>query len=1465
MLKRITSIILSIVLTASVCPVYSAAEETESSSMDGSLNMFDIERTNYGVLDKDVVATKFTEGDNYEIVYPKNPMFGQGYETYATPCVIIREAYDGELYKYYLISTKKIVKTYIADTEPELLRISDDDASYSIYRVYNSETKLYDVYNATTDTYYEYGFDSVTGIPYSGLEYWKDCYEVIKDEKYGILGKKGEVLYEPYYYDVFYYENCATGPVKVEDNYTDYAILANDGSTDGKKLYDSFVSNGDNEIYCSKIGDYGPFALVDTNTLEVYTDYIYKKIEIREVDGKKYLLCNVQYENENGEYHNYQEIISSDGVWNSLTETGGYSTSIEWAEGYDSFKLCSYGDKIRHNRVYTVEGTCLYSNTAVYENYYKDPDFDDTVGYINGVRVQFDNETRYSIYDRNNQLLADMLFEPTIVGDYIYAKGKDTNTYLIYNQSKGELVADNCNRVVNRDDALLIEDSEGKHGIIDIENGNFSGFIFTAEQLNDLSTSVSNGYRKLWYYSNTAGESGYINDEFKVISNKCLAESGDYLLEYESGSSNIGTGKPVRIIDYDGNVIIEFTYGKNGTSEGWSSIDTETQKQGLISADGKVVLDNLYAYVGRTVNGLTLVGDTNDDYFSIIDNNGNALIFGEFYRPVAFSNPYYYCDYSGFVALPREENYKDVVYIYDFSKCLGTASEVELPTEDILYGEYNRYLNNEFYNSMADNVTTAIADAVAANSANSARVTAWAKSMLSGGLEYSVKQLLSFIPTSELSEDKVSQELAMEYLKSLEHSQMQTLIKDATESYDFAKKIDGYYEQVKNLDSEINKLKFSNLWVSDQFSQEDVYKLVNEAEKKTDLLKTVGKGMTVAEYVMSYMMLRTIENGVVERLKELVPENSSLYKGLDYISKQQKDANVSMFIAEYLTDKVIGKIADFAQESLIAAFTSTNTSLVAFIINTSLKLLATQIDSPTLEEIDKAVIALANIQTLKQSIEDYQSLIDYAYNRGTHMTLEQMKDDYSILVKAYFRSLMVGLDCAKAIAGEENADKYDALKSRYELKLLYHSYINTCLVNATAMWEYTVEANKAVLSKLKAQFPKGEGRLPLYDLVFSDKYNDDIYENVGPSYQYAIDIPSEVDGYEVGSVSSGLVSDESKLNGVYIPDGVENIDGGTFENCTGLDTVYAGQTSNIPDNAFSEDVVSTRDKEIAEIKIVTAANVTEMNMQDDIDDTGLSLEVTYTDGIIETVNEGFVCYIDERVNGQNTVVVNYNGSTTEYPVTIKESDCEYTVKYVDEFGNVLKEEVTGTAKSGSTLTVNADSIEGYTAVESEISEVIGFENEFVITYEKNKASNISEAVVEVEDAEFTGSALTPEIKVTVDGKTLVEGTDYTVVYENNVMSGTAYAIIYGCGEYAGMSYGEFEITGGTAYGDVDADGKIVATDALLVLQSAARIKELTELQKVVGDVDGDGKLNASDALWILKYAARLTDSFPVQQ
>ena len=72
--------------------------------------------------------------------------------------------------------------------------------------------------------------------------------------------------------------------------------------------------------------------------------------------------------------------------------------------------------------------------------------------------------------------------------------------------------------------------------------------------------------------------------------------------------------------------------------------------------------------------------------------------------------------------------------------------------------------------------------------------------------------------------------------------------------------------------------------------------------------------------------------------------------------------------------------------------------------------------------------------------------------------------------------------------------------------------------------------------------------------------------------------------------------------------------------------------------------------------------------------------------------------------------------------------------------------------------------------------------------------NISKAsIANVADQTYTGKAITPKPTVTLDGKTLVLDTDYTLSYKNNVNAGTATITVTGKGAYTGKATKTFKI------------------------------------------------------------------------
>ena len=137
----------------------------------------------------------------------------------------------------------------------------------------------------------------------------------------------------------------------------------------------------------------------------------------------------------------------------------------------------------------------------------------------------------------------------------------------------------------------------------------------------------------------------------------------------------------------------------------------------------------------------------------------------------------------------------------------------------------------------------------------------------------------------------------------------------------------------------------------------------------------------------------------------------------------------------------------------------------------------------------------------------------------------------------------------------------------------------------------------------------------------------------------------------------------------------------------------------------------------------------------------------------------------------------FNGQALSPSVTVKLGDCtlksgtDYAASYSDnQHAGTAKVTVTGKGNYSGTA-----------------------RGSFTIS-----PASISEASISIAAQNYTGSQLTPVPTVTLDGKSLESGTDFTTSYSNNVKVGTANITVTGKGDYTGSVSSTFKITRGQA-------------------------------------------------------------------
>ncbi len=132
----------------------------------------------------------------------------------------------------------------------------------------------------------------------------------------------------------------------------------------------------------------------------------------------------------------------------------------------------------------------------------------------------------------------------------------------------------------------------------------------------------------------------------------------------------------------------------------------------------------------------------------------------------------------------------------------------------------------------------------------------------------------------------------------------------------------------------------------------------------------------------------------------------------------------------------------------------------------------------------------------------------------------------------------------------------------------------------------------------------------------------------------------------------------------------------------------------------------------------------------------------------------------------------------------------------------------------------------------------------VLLLEGDKAVPTESNIQYIDQTSIKGGAVT----FTLKPKALTEGT------YNVYISTTDKALK----KVASFKYGEKP---DVVLGDVDGDGKIKTTDALLVLQHVSETITLEGNEFVAADVDKDGVIKTTDALLILQYVAENISSF----
>ncbi len=345
------------------------------------------------------------------------------------------------------------------------------------------------------------------------------------------------------------------------------------------------------------------------------------------------------------------------------------------------------------------------------------------------------------------------------------------------------------------------------------------------------------------------------------------------------------------------------------------------------------------------------------------------------------------------------------------------------------------------------------------------------------------------------------------------------------------------------------------------------------------------------------------------------------------------------------------------------------------------------------------------------------------------------------------------------------------------------------------------------------------------------EYNPDLYYDIRSPFKNS-QFESVIFGDSVKYIGAGLLYNQRLLTDVVIPNNVELIKEAAFMSCTSLTTVmWTAREKTVKAGAFwnCPALVNFNFKNLIETdcKAFSATGITNSNIGENdgriIEGIKtISDECFSNSADLETVGiGGSVNEIESKAfaNCENLETAVISDSVTEIApdafencpnLTIYCSELSYAHNYANANGI-----------SVSTLVIAPIPNQVYTgrAIKPDVSvswsgKQLKKNFDYDVKYSNNVSSGTANVAVNgrgdysmfstsgyftiltrsissgtvsgIPDQGYTGSEITPDITLSVNGRVLIKGVDYTVKYYNNTAIGTATVQITGRGNYSGV-------------------------------------------------------------------------------
>lgn len=899
-----------------------------------------------------------------------------------------------------------------------------------------------------------------------------------------------------------------------------------------------------------------------------------------------------------------------------------------------------------------------------------------------------------------------------------------------------------------------------------------------------------------------------------------------------------------QVYDHKGVLLKKYIDGSNYNADTLIRVRTEgTREWGYCDEDGNLQIAEQFNLAGNMHNGIAKVGEWYDDC-KIIDQTGKELLSGK------YDFEWTYVE-AGFAMMKQDGG----CYLYDFTGFAEDMAQNPYSLDD-LFGKYHHYLrDNQAYKTMHRTLYDAAADVLAARTDND-ELFSVIKTLSGDVIVRPTKQILEAITGKRWEEDKLEEEVAIELIRQIDE-QDDTLKNVVDNVCGKVKNVSKFYKLVtaakKPMDTsvqwELAKLEKGDALTTEQ--AKTIFEQVKGNWSKIDgIFKKVGIATSAVQVGTTICIMANLEMETVNQLLNSAAPDSTAYKGLKKLKgKLQKYwASSEVAIQEFIVDKYFEEIAEALVKKGVTDMAKLFDPLSGIDVGGALTVgklfysrISKQIKLADYDELVKIAYSMSLCNSLSVGLNNKYAEIAQNYQKTGKTAGKKLRKEYQFAYEAYEASLLQMANKCSELAeksGENAAVKYkkkwlDQCISLYSQKMRYDNFIATCRRNMNrteaANFEYRTDENNHVwIVSLNGKKTKDASRRMTRAL--SDT-------------QDLLCIPETINGRTVVGIDPQAFRNEDKIHAVFLPDTVTEIGSQAFENCSSLDMVVSGNgletigsdafagcdsltgvevpdsVTEIGDSAFGDNANLTlwcsengtawqyaetngimaeeRIRRAVSVEVAAPADKQQYGSSEkEIDTTGLTLNVTWDDGTSEEVTSGYYAYFKEKTAENAMVAVQYDSAETTYEAGITPEEKDYTVYYKDEAGDDLAEASTVRALFGSSQTLDAPDVSGYTPEKAQMTVTAGDEDSWTFIYKKkNTKKNIEDGRMYVfGDLRYTGNAVIPRVSVEdADGKILKEGVDYEVFLDDNVEIGEAWAGVHGIGDYEGLLSSTFYI------------------------------------------------------------------------